>query len=163
MKAKIDYKNTIKLIIADVDGTLTDGGIYISDSGEQTRRFHTKDGYAIRMLQKKGYHVGIITASFTEGAISTRAKMLGVKLLYIGQEKKTEVLAKWCKKLKITPAQVAYVGDDVIDADIMKAVGLSACPADAVPKIKKIATIVLKNKGGEACFREFADNVFDAC
>ncbi len=161
MNTTKNYKEHIRLIIADVDGTLTDGGIYITDSGDQFRKFNTKDGLAIRQLIKKGYIVGFITASFTEGAIRKRAEMLGVQKLYIGSDNKLEILDQWCKELQITFDQVAFVGDDIIDEEIMMNVGLSACPSDAVAAIKKVATMTLEAKGGEACFREFAIHFFD--
>lgn len=161
MNTSKNYKEQIRLIIADVDGTLTDGGIYITDSGDQFRKFNTKDGLAIRQLIKKGYIVGFITASFTEGAIRKRAEMLGIQKLYIGSDNKLEILDQWCKELQITFDQVAFVGDDIIDKEIMMNVGLSACPLDAVAAIKAIATVTLEAKGGEACFREFAIKFFD--
>jgi len=155
-------KNTenIKLIITDVDGVLTDGHIYITDSGEQMRSFYVRDGLAIKALMKRGFKVGIITAALTSGAVEKRASMLGVDLYYVGLEEKTKIVDQWRRKFKLKWENIAYIGDDLIDMDVMKKVGFSVCPADAVEKVKKIATITLKTKGGGGCFREMADKFF---
>jgi 3-deoxy-D-manno-octulosonate 8-phosphate phosphatase (KDO 8-P phosphatase) len=150
----------IKLIITDVDGVLTDGHVYINDAGEQMRSFYVRDGLAMKALMKHGYKVGIITAALTAGAVETRAKMLGVDLLYIGLEEKVKIVDQWRKELKLTWENIAYIGDDLIDMDVMKKAGFSACPADAVDKVKKIATITLKTKGGWGCFREMTERFF---
>jgi YrbI family 3-deoxy-D-manno-octulosonate 8-phosphate phosphatase len=150
----------IKLIITDVDGVLTDGHVFISDSGEQTRSFYVRDGLAMKVLMKNGYKVGIITAALTSGAVETRAKMLGIDLLYIGLEEKVKIVDQWRKQLKLKWENIAYIGDDLIDMEVMKKVGFSACPSDAVAKVKKIATITLKTKGGWGCFREMTERFF---
>jgi 3-deoxy-D-manno-octulosonate 8-phosphate phosphatase (KDO 8-P phosphatase) len=150
----------IKLIITDVDGVLTDGHVYVSDSGEQMRSFYVRDGLAMKALMKHGLKVGIITAALTSGAVDTRAKMLGVDLLYIGLEEKVKIVDQWRKELKLKWENIAYIGDDLIDMDVMKKVGFSACPADAVDRIKKLATVTLKAKGGWGCFREMTERFF---
>lgn len=150
----------IKLIITDVDGVLTDGHIYITDSGEQMRSFYVRDGLAIKSLMNKGYHVGIITAALTSGAVETRAKMLGIELVYIGIEEKVKIVDQWRKNLKLKWDEIAYLGDDIIDIEVMRKAGFSACPADAVERVKKIATITLKTKGGQGCFREMTEKYF---
>jgi len=152
--------NKIKLIITDVDGVLTDGHIYVTDSGEQMRSFYVRDGLAVKALMNHGYNVGIITAALTSGAVETRAKMLGIELVYIGLEDKVKIVDQWRRKLKIKWENIAYIGDDLIDIEVMKKVGFSACPCDAVNKVKKIATVTLKTKGGWGCFREFIDRYF---
>jgi 3-deoxy-D-manno-octulosonate 8-phosphate phosphatase (KDO 8-P phosphatase) len=155
-------KNTenIKLIITDVDGVLTDGHIYITDSGEQMRSFYVRDGLAIKALMNLGYKIGIITAALSSGAVEKRASMLGVDLLYIGLEEKVIIVDQWRRKFKLKWENIAYIGDDLIDMDVMKKVGFSACPADAVKKVKEIATVTLNTKGGWGCFREMADKFF---
>lgn len=150
----------IKFIVTDVDGVLTDGGIYISDSGEQTRRFFVRDGLAIVKLQENGLPIGILSAGRTTGAVTTRAKMLDVKYCYVGTEKKIIILEKWVKELKLNWDEVAFLGDDLFDKEVMLKVGLAVCPSDAVQSIKDIAHIVLKTKGGFGCFREFAEYYF---
>lgn len=150
----------IRLIISDVDGVLTDGHIYITDSGEQMRSFYVRDGLAMKALMKHGFKVGIITAALTSGAVETRAKMLGVDFLYVGLDEKVKIVDQWRKKLKLKWENIAYIGDDLIDMDVMKKAGFSACPADAVAKVKKIASVTLKTKGGWGCFREMTEKYF---
>ncbi len=150
----------IKLIVLDVDGTLTDGGIYISDSGEESKKYNAKDGMAIKRLIKKGMHVAFLSASSSQRTVTTRAEMLGVKYCYVGNELKTGILEKWAAELDISFDQVLFMGDDINDLEIMQKVGMSACPADAVPVIREEAKIVLSRKGGEACFRELVDLYF---
>lgn len=155
-----EITKNIKLVITDVDGVLTDGHVYITDSGEQMRSFYVRDGLAMKALMKHGYKVGIITAALTAGAVETRAKMLGVDLLYIGLEEKVKIVDQWRKQLKLKWENIAYIGDDLIDMDVMKKAGFSACPADAVDKVKKIATVTLKTKGGWGCLREMTERFF---
>ncbi len=151
-------KNTnIKLLVLDVDGTLTDGGIYITESGDQFKKFNAKDGTGIRYLLKHGIEVGIISASIKKEIVRTRAEMLGIRYCYVGDNDKAMVLEEWLQELNISAMQVAFVGDDVNDTSIIKKVGLSACPVDAVEVIKKMVDIVLTKTGGEACVREFID------
>ena len=151
-------KKTIKLLVLDVDGTLTDGSIYINEAGEQTKRFNVKDGMGIVLAQQAGFEVGIISHSFTTGMIQARAENLNLKHLYIGKRPKLEVLHEWLEKLNINIEEVAYIGDDVNDFDIMEAVGCAACPADAIKPIKVIADIVLTHDGGKGAVREFIDS-----
>ena len=156
-----EITKNIKLVITDVDGVLTDGHVYITDSGEQMRSFYVRDGLAMKALMKHGYKVGIITAALTAGAVETRAKMLGVDLLYIGLEEKVKIVDQWRKQLKLKWENIAYIGDDLIDMDVMKKAGFSACPADAVDKVKKIATVTLKTKGGWGCLREMTERFIE--
>ena len=156
-----EITKNIKLVITDVDGVLTDGHVYITDAGEQMRSFYVRDGLAMKALMKHGYKVGIITAALTAGAVETRAKMLGIDLLYIGLEEKVKIVDQWRKELKLKWENIAYIGDDLIDMDVMKKAGFSACPADAVDKVKKIATVTLKTKGGWGCFREMTERFFE--
>lgn len=148
---------TIKLLVLDVDGTLTDGGVYITEKGDSFKKFNAKDGTAIRYLMKQGIEVGIISASISQEIVRTRAKMLGMKLCYVGDDDKATVLDKWLKDLQITAQEVAFIGDDVNDLSIIKKVGLSACPIDAVEIVKNQVTHVLSKTGGEACVREFVE------
>lgn len=158
MKANTE---NIKLVITDVDGVLTDGHVYITDSGEQMRSFYVRDGLAMKALMKHGYKVGIITAALTAGAVETRARMLGVDLLYIGLEEKVKIVDQWRRQLKLKWENIAYIGDDLIDMAVMKKAGFSVCPADAVDKVKKIATVTLKTKGGWGCLREMTERFFE--
>ncbi len=147
----------IKLLVLDVDGTLTDGGVYITEKGDEFKKFNTKDGLAIRYLTKNNFQVGIISASISKQIVLHRANMLGVQLVYVGEENKLEILTQWIDGLNISMDEVAYVGDDVNDLQVIQKVGLSACPADAVDDIKKAVDMVLQHKGGDACVREFIE------
>jgi len=147
----------IKLLVLDVDGTLTDGGVYLTEKGDELKKFNTKDGLAIRFLTKQNFQVGIISASLSQQIILNRAKMLGVQHIYVGEKNKLQVLQEWMQKMQLNFSEIAYVGDDVNDFEVMQQVGLSACPSDAVDKIKSIAHYILERKGGDACVREFID------
>lgn len=148
----------IKLLIMDVDGVMTDGGMYITEKGDHIKKYNTKDGMAIQFLRKNGIEPGIISSGFFPEMVSQRAKMLGIEKCYIGREPKMEILQKFCTELGIQLDQVAIIGDDINDLDIIKAVGLSACPSDAVNMVKTHVDIILSKKGGEGCVREFIDN-----
>jgi len=150
----------IQLIVLDVDGTLTDGGVYISEKGDEMKKYNTKDGMAIKRLIKKGVQVAFLSASSSQMTVKRRAEMLGVSYCYVGKAPKTQILNGWLKELLINPEQVLFMGDDINDLEIMQQVGMSACPADASPPVREVAQIVLSRKGGDACFRELADLYF---
>lgn len=147
----------IKFIILDVDGTMTDGGMYYSENGDQFKKYNTKDGMAIKREVMHGTKFGIISHGHKLNMIQDRAALLGIDHIYVGQEKKLTVLEKWCAELGISKEEVAFVGDDSNDIEIMHAVGLSACPADAVDSVKAIADMILTKNGGAGCVREFLD------
>jgi len=150
----------IKMIVLDVDGTLTDGGIYVTDSGEEFKKFNVKDGMAISRLLKKGMQFGLISGSKSTGAIHKRAENLGIEYVYVGDEPKTQILEKWLVELGITYDNILFVGDDISDRAVMQRAAIAACPADAAPSIMAISDIVTKKGGGEGCFREMADKYF---
>ena len=150
-------KSKIKFLGLDVDGTLTDGGMYYTESGEEFKRFDTKDGRGIIELQKQGVKVGLLSSGFKTKIIEGRAKTLSLEKFYVGTEPKIDILQQWCKDMDIDMKEVAYIGDDINDRDIINAVGFTACPADAMPSIKKIVDVVLTNKGGYGCVREFIE------
>jgi 3-deoxy-D-manno-octulosonate 8-phosphate phosphatase (KDO 8-P phosphatase) len=147
----------IRLLVLDVDGTLTDGGVYIDANGVQSKKFNIKDGMGITQLREKGTHIGIISHSRSKTILDERARMLGIDRLYSGKEPKVQVLDRWLKELELTYEQVAYVGDDINDLDVIHKVGLSACPHDAHYTVVKEVDIVLQRNGGEGCVREFID------
>src|SRR5262249_31746708 len=140
-----------------IDGVLTDGGMYYSEDGNEYKKFDTKDGRGIILLQKEGIPVGFLSSGSNKNIISNRAKTLGVTHVYVGFGEKLDELKDWCAKLMIDLSEVAYIGDDVNDLKIIGAVGLSACPADAVDQVKSVVNHILKKKGGEGCVREFID------
>jgi YrbI family 3-deoxy-D-manno-octulosonate 8-phosphate phosphatase len=159
-QASLDQKiKALKMLILDVDGVLTDGGMYVSEKGDQMKRYHTQDGLALLELVKtKKIELGIISSGFTEHMVQDRAALLGIEHVYVGREAKLDVLTNWCKTLGIALNEVAIIGDDLNDLPVMQAVGLAVCPSSAVAKVKSAADIILSRKGGDACVREFIDN-----
>lgn len=151
----------IKLVIFDVDGVLTDGGIYFSDNGEESKRFSSLDGQGIKMLQNYGIKVAIITARETK-SVAHRMKNLGIKHFYQNQTDKLNKLQELCQKLAITPAETAYMGDDLPDLPAMQTVGLSAAPTNAHDLIKQAADLITKKSGGFGAARELCDLILKA-
>lgn len=147
----------IRLLVLDVDGTLTDGGVYIDGQGRQAKKFNIKDGMGITLLQAQGTPVGFISHSRSSAILEERAQMLNVTRVYSGKEPKLDVLRGWMADLALATDNVAYIGDDVNDIELLRAVGLSACPADAHQSVFPHVHVVLANKGGEGCVREFID------
>ena len=150
-------KSEIKFLALDVDGVMTDGGMFYTDSGEEIKRFDTKDGRGIIELQKSGVQVGLISSGFKSKIIDGRAKTLGINKVYVGTEPKLGILESWCGELGIDLKEVAYIGDDVNDREIINAVGFTGCPADSMPTIKEIVDVVLTRDGGHGCIREFIE------
>jgi YrbI family 3-deoxy-D-manno-octulosonate 8-phosphate phosphatase len=159
-QASLDKKiQKLKMLILDVDGVLTDGGMYVSEKGDQMKRYHTHDGLALLELGKsKKLTLGILSSGFTEHMVQDRATLLGIEHVYVGREPKLDVLNTWCAELGYNLDEVAIIGDDLNDLPVMQAVGLAVCPASAVSKVKSVADIILSRKGGDACVREFIDN-----
>jgi len=147
----------IRLLVLDVDGTLTDGGVYIDANGVQSKKFNIKDGMGITQLREKGIHIGIISHSRSKSILDERARMLGIELMYSGKEPKLQVLDRWIKELELTYEQVSFIGDDINDLDVIHKVGLSACPHDAHFSVVKEVDVVLQRNGGDGCVREFID------
>ena len=153
--------NNIKLFLSDIDGTLTDGGMYYSENGDELKKFNTRDGMAIGMLREKGIKVGFITSENRE-LNQRRADKLKLDFLYQGKRNggKLAVAQEICEKLGISMQEVAYIGDDVNCIALLSAVGMAACPADADAKVKAIPGIlVMTKKGGEGCVREFCNHI----
>lgn len=147
----------IKLLLLDVDGVLTDGGVYMDANGVESKKFNAKDGVGIKALLKQGIQVGIISAAKSKEIVLKRAEMLDIKLVYVGMEEKLTILEQWMQQYEFKKEEVAYIGDDIIDYQILKNVGISACPADAHESIIDEVDIILNHKGGEGCVREFID------
>ena len=151
----------IKLVVSDVDGVLTDGSMYYSSKGEELKKFHTRDGMGVELLLEKNIHTVLISKEKSKIVIS-RAKKIRASLTKIGIIKKENELPILCSKFNVTPNEVAYIGDDVNDMAIMKLVGFSAAPYDAILSIKKIADYTCSKKGGEGVLRELADLIISS-
>ena len=149
----------IKLFLSDVDGVLTDGGMYYSGNGDELKKFNTRDGMGFELLRKAGIKTGIITSENTK-IVECRAAKLKVDYLYQGKREGGKLAAakEICSKENINLAEVAYIGDDINCMDLLEAAGIAACPADAMQTVKNIKGIsVLKMKGGEGVVREFVE------
>lgn len=150
---------TIKAIVFDVDGTLTDGGIYIGPSGEVMKRFDVKDGYAIHTLMPQNNILPIIITGRKSEIVEMRCKELGIKHIYQGVSNKVQQLKDVINLLKIGLDEVAYFGDDINDLASMRLTGYSGCPADAVNEVKNNADYICQNTGGHSAAREFIEKV----
>ena len=149
----------IRLFMTDVDGTLTDGGMYYGSDGTEFKKFNTRDGMGLQLLQQTGVKVGIVTSE-NIAINENRARKLKLDYLCQGAKDggKLQAVQEICDRLGITMEQVAYVGDDVNCYDLLAAVGWAACPADACDKVKRIPGIrILLRRGGDACVREWID------
>lgn len=151
----------IKLIITDVDGVLTDGGIIYDNNGCEYKRYNVKDGLIVHLLQKNGIKVGAITGRDSK-VVSDRCNELNFDFHFHGIKNKGEKLLEILEAHGIERSEVAYLGDDLIDLPILTQVGLSACPSDALPYIQKHVHFVSSLKGGEGVFREVADLILES-
>ena len=152
-------KKNVKLFLTDVDGVLTDAGMYYSETGDELKKFNTRDGMAFELLRNAGIKTGIITSENTK-IVENRARKLQVDYLYQGKREGGKLIAaqEICEKEGISLDEVAYIGDDINDIELLQNVGFSACPADAQHKVKEIPNIiVLFQKGGEGAVREFVE------
>ncbi len=148
--------NGVRLFVMDVDGTLTDGRIFIGPNGEAMKAFDVKDGYGIKSLMKNGI-VPVIITGRKSSIVSARCRELGIEELYQGVADKLECLMGVAGKYGVERENIAYIGDDVNDLACMQFAGLSACPADAWKPVKESASYVCRNDGGRGAVREFAD------
>lgn len=151
----------IKLLILDVDGTLTDGNLYYSSEAIEFKAFNTQDGQGIKLLQQSGVEVAIITVR-TSALLEKRAKDLGINYLFQGQNNKLVIYENLIKRLNFSPEQVAYVGDDLPDLAIIRRVGLGIAVANAYSFVKKHALYETKALGGSGAVREVCDLIMTA-
>ena len=149
----------IKLIILDVDGTLTKGGIIIGNNGEEFKEFNVKDGYMIANAGKKCGKIFAVIIGRNSKIVSIRAKELGITHLYQGVDDKTAVYDQLKKELNITDDEIAYIGDDLNDFEVMKKAGLVGAPADACREILETADFISSKNGGEGAVREFLEYI----
>jgi 3-deoxy-D-manno-octulosonate 8-phosphate phosphatase (KDO 8-P phosphatase) len=151
-----DKLKNIKLLLLDVDGVMTDGGIIYDANGLETKRFNVKDGHGIKMLQRHGIEVGIITGR-TSVVVDYRAKELGIDIVYQGALKKLVSYDDIKEKTGLSDSQIAYMGDDVIDVPVLRRVGFSAAPNDALPEVISLVDHVTSKGGGMGAVREICD------
>lgn len=161
-KELLKKASKIKLLLADVDGVLTDTGVYYSAKGEEFKRYSIRDGLGVeRLRQLAEVETGIMTRENTE-IVSSRAKKLKITELYLGVLDKGKEFDSILEKNNLKAEQVAYIGDDIIDVEVMKKSGLSACPHDATKFAKDVADIIVKSCGGNGAFRDFAEYIIEA-
>ena len=154
-------KHSVKLFLSDVDGTLTDGGMYYSENGDELKKFNTRDGMGFQLLRGTGIKTGIITSEDTQ-IVTRRAAKLKVDYLVQGKRDggKLAAVQDICNELGISLQEVAYIGDDINCVELLSAVGVAACPSDANKLVKNVPGIkIMDLKGGNGCVREFIDDL----
>ena len=157
MKKKILKKlKNIRLLISDVDGVLTDGGMYYSEKGEILKKFNAKDGMGVEILLSSKVKTVLLTRE-NSSIVKKRGAKIKAAATYIGTFNKELQLHKICKKFQVSPTEIAYIGDDLNDSEIMKLVGFAATPSDGIKDLRKIVDYVCRNNGGNGAFREIAD------
>ena len=143
----------ITTFVFDVDGVLTDGTILVFDNGDQVRQMNIKDGYALRLAIKKGYRIAVISGANGTG-VKVRLNKLGINDVFLLVENKVECMMEYMQKHQLDWKEILFMGDDIPDYDVMKRVGLSCAPADAVGSIKDIAKYISTLEGGKGCVRD---------
>lgn len=146
----------IKCFVFDVDGVLTNGALIITPEGEFLRTMNIKDGYAIQLAVKKGYHVAVISGGHSEG-VPVRMNRLGVTNVFMGVEDKMKKFEELKSNLNLSNENILYMGDDVPDIKVMQQCGIATCPNDAVPDVKKICLYVSGYNGGQGCVRDIIE------
>ena len=146
----------IRLLALDVDGVLTDGGLYYTETGEELKKFNVKDGLGLKQVMQIGIEVAIITTSASP-AVGYRAEKLGIPHVFLGTEDKLAVLTRLCQRLAIPLGQVAYMGDDLVDIPAMEAVGLPITVPDAAVATRGFAHFTTSLAGGQGAVRQVCD------
>lgn len=158
MKTFLEELKNVTTFVFDIDGVLTDGSVYVTESGDQFRQFNIKDGYALQLAVKCGYHVCAISGAQAE---STKYRMnrLGITDVYVGCKDKVQVFNQYITEKQIDASGVMYMGDDIPDLRVMQLAGLPVCPADAVEEIKAISKYISPVTGGKGCARDLIEKV----
>ncbi len=161
MTMSIDPRRSIKLVLFDVDGVLTDGTLYIDDAGEAYKPFNAKDGVAVSLLKHHGIKSGVVSGK-SSPALLNRVSQLRMDVVKTGCSEKVEAVREVVRELGLTMPEVCFVGDDIIDYHVMNEVGVSFSPSDAHPLILECAQYVTKSPGGRGVAREVAENILSA-
>lgn len=149
---------TIRAFIFDVDGVLSSDTSPLDENGDPVRTANIKDGFAIRYALQNGFHMAIVTGANTQ-RVKLRYKKLGIEHIYLNSFNKTECLEDIMAKTGLQKEEILYMGDDLVDFQIMKEIGIPTCPIDAVPEIKAISLYISDKKGGEGCVRDIIEQV----
>jgi YrbI family 3-deoxy-D-manno-octulosonate 8-phosphate phosphatase len=155
-KSILNRAKKIKLVITDVDGVLTDGGMYYSSKGDIMKKFHVRDGMGVTLLRKIGVPTLIITKEQTP-MVRQWAKKMKIKKLFDGVVQKEKMIRTVCDAFNVRENEIAYIGDDINDVSLLKIVGFAAAPNDAISLVKNNSDYVCEKKGGEGAFREVAE------
>lgn len=148
-----------KLILTDIDGVWTDGGMYYDGTNLELKKFHTYDSAGVIFAHHMGIPVGILTGENTE-IVRRRAEKLKVDYLYLGVKNKLAIAQELCKELQIELRDVAYIGDDLNDMALLKQVGWAGVPISAPEYVRSLASVQLEKSGGDGVFREFVETIF---
>jgi 3-deoxy-D-manno-octulosonate 8-phosphate phosphatase (KDO 8-P phosphatase) len=151
----------IRLLVLDVDGVLTDGGLYYGEDGLLMKRFNVQDGLGIKMAQAVGLEIGVITG-LNQAPVENRVRELGIKFYYAGHHHKLPLFEEICEKAGVDPSEAAFMGDDWIDLAVMKRAGLALCVPNAVPEVAEAADWMSTCKGGEGAVREAISFIIEA-
>lgn len=155
----MNYKsklNEIKAFVFDVDGVLTDGSLILLPDGSMTRTMNTRDGYALQLAVKKDVPIGVITGG-KDQMIKSRMRYLGITDIYLASQNKLEDFQDFLDRYQLKPEEVAFMGDDIPDLEVMKMVGLACCPKDAAPEIQEISLYISQKEGGKGCVRDIIE------
>jgi 3-deoxy-D-manno-octulosonate 8-phosphate phosphatase (KDO 8-P phosphatase) len=150
--------SSVKTFVFDVDGVMTSGTVLLTLDNEMLRSMHVKDEYALQLAVRKGYQIMIISGGNCK-AVRARFAILSVEEIFLGVNNKLEVFKKYINKKKLLPKNILYMGDDIPDYEVMKLVGVPACPSDAAEEIKGISKYISAYKGGEGCVRDVIEQV----
>ena len=151
----------VRLVAFDVDGILTDGGLYLTDSGEEFKRFNSLDGHGLKMLKASGVEIAIITGR-TSRCVELRAKNLGITRLYQGVEDKWAAMQALLAELNLAPSDAAFMGDDVVDLPVMRRVGFSITVPNAPQIVRDHAHYLTQREGGHGAVRETCELIMSA-
>lgn len=151
-----DVLKNIKLLLLDVDGVMTDGRIIFDSQGQETKAFDVKDGHGLKLIQRAGIEVGIITGRQST-IVSRRAEELGIEIVYQNVKDKLLPFREILAARQLDPSEVAYVGDDVVDLPVLRQVGFAATVADAIPEVMPFVDYVAERPGGRGAVREICD------
>lgn len=148
----------IKSFLFDVDGVLTNSEVIVMEDGSLIRKMNVRDGYALQRAVRQGYRVGIITGGSSKG-VAHRLRNLGIEDIYTGVKDKLEAFDDFVMKHQLDEAEILYMGDDMPDYEVMRRVGLPACPRNAVPEILQISQYISPMEGGQGCVRDVLEKV----
>ncbi|PWG81707.1 KdsC family phosphatase [Pararcticibacter amylolyticus] len=154
----LDKLKEVKAFVLDIDGVLTDGTVHVTETGEQLRRFHVRDGYAMQRAVKKGYRICVISGG-KSASVLIRLNGLGITEIHLGIDKKLDVYQEFLQAHSLEPTQVLYMGDDIPDIPPMKLSGVPVCPGDAVEEVKAVSIYISGKAGGTGCVRDVIEKV----